>query len=256
MKPFFRTLVPLLFAIAGFTAQPPTGAGAGAIKINPKDVLKYVWIPPGRFTMGCSAGDTECQPDEKPAHEVTITKGFWLNQSPVTQAAYRRVIGSNPLYFSAPYVVHKGDRMPAYPVSWNEARNYCRAIGGRLPTEAEWEYAARAGTTGARYGALDEIAWYGKNSGGRPHDVGQRMPNAFGLYDMLGNVVEWVNDRYDEAYYQQRAGTDPAGPAVGSFHAPRGTGWSFPAIMVRVSVRNGNRERARAWDAGVRCVME
>jgi formylglycine-generating enzyme required for sulfatase activity len=158
-------------------------------KVNPKDGLKYVWIPPGRFTMGCSEGDTECEDDEKPAHEVTITIGFWLGQTPVTQAAYQRVTGSNPSHFS-------GSERPVESVSLNDALRYCVAISGRLPTEAEWEYAARAGSTGARYGDVNEIAWYATNSGGRTHDVGQKQASVFGLYDVLGNVWQWTADWY------------------------------------------------------------
>jgi len=172
-----RTIAVLLTAcaVAGpLSAQQPT-------RVNPKDGLTYVWIPPGKFQMGCSAGDAECFDNEKPAHQVTIAKGFWLGRTSVTQQAYQRVTGKNP-------ASHKGANLPVEEVDWNEAQAYCKAIGGRLPTEAEWEYAARAGSTGVRYGNLDEIAWYDKNSGNQSQEVGQKSPNAFGLYDMLGNT--------------------------------------------------------------------
>ena len=173
----------VMCAAAGLLSaqQPMATILAGAKKVNPKDGLTYVWIPAGKFQMGCSPGDAECGDDEKPVHEVTITKGFWLGQTSVTQQAYERVTGKNP-------ASHKGPNLPVEEVDWEEARAYCTAIGGRLPTEAEYEYAARAGSTVARYGNLDEIAWYKGNSGGASHEVAQKLPNAFGLYDMLGNT--------------------------------------------------------------------
>jgi len=163
------------------SAPPIESAGPklGDIKVNPKDGLRYVWIPPGTFIMGCSPGDDECYDDEKPPHQVTITKGFWIGQTEVTQEAYQRVIGANPSHF-------RGDELPVENVNWNEARAYCVAVGMRLPTEAEWEYAARGGNASARYGSLDAVAWYRGNSGGKTHLVGQKQKNAYGLYDMPG----------------------------------------------------------------------
>jgi formylglycine-generating enzyme required for sulfatase activity len=219
--------------------------------VNPKDGLKYVWIPPGSFMMGCSPGDTECQPDEKPVHEVTITKGFWLGQTTVTQAAYQRVMGSNPSHF-------KGDGLPVEDVAWDEARAYCTAVRARLPTEAEWEYAARAGNTGARYGSLAEIAWYAKNSAGRLHEVGRKKPNAFGLYDMLGNVWQWTADWYDQAYYQTSEKRDPPGPPAGTIQTRtlRGGCSLCDATHVRASFRYSQEGRMRWLDSGLRCVGE
>ena len=110
-----------------------------------------------------------------------------MGQTPVTQEAYQRVIGSNPGNFT-------GARLPVGQVTWDQSKSYCEAVGMRLPTEAEWEYAARAGSPAARYGNLDEIAWYTGNSGSKTHEVGQKKPNDFGLYDMLGNVWQWTAD--------------------------------------------------------------
>ena len=140
--------------------------------------------------MGCSPGDTECSADEKPPHAERISKDFWLGQTEVTQAAYLRVTGRNPS-------AHKGDQLPVETVTWNDAANYCAAIGGRLPTEVEWEYAARgrAGITASRYGSED-VAWHSGNSGQETHPVAMKQANGFGLYDMLGNVWEWVADNY------------------------------------------------------------
>jgi TonB family protein len=169
------------------TSAPPVTASKIHTAVNAKDGQRYVWIPPGSFTMGCSQGDTECSGDETPPHVERIANGFWLGQTEVTQAAYLRVTGGNPS-------AHKGDQLPVESLTWNHAANYCRAIDARLPTEIEWEYAARAGSPWARYGNLDEVAWHSGNSGGATHLVATKQPNAFGLYDMLGNLWEYVAD--------------------------------------------------------------
>ena len=226
---------------------PPPTIAAGAKKVNPKDGLTYVWIPPGTFMMGCSPGDTECDDEEKPAHRVTITKGFWLGRTPVTQQAYQRVTGRNPSYF-------KGANLPVETVNWDEAEAYCGAIGGRLPTEAEWEYAARAGSTSARYGNLDGIAWYEGNSGSETHEVGQKLANAFGLYDMLGNVWQWVADWYGP--YQSGAQSDPSAVGSGQSRALRGGSWYGSPRAVRVSVRDSGELGGHANDFGLRCAGE
>jgi formylglycine-generating enzyme required for sulfatase activity/serine/threonine protein kinase/Flp pilus assembly protein TadD len=218
---------------------------AGATKVNSKDRLTYMWIPPGTFTMGCSPGDSECYGEEMPAHAVTITRGFWLGQTDVTQAAYQRVIGSNPSYF-------KGDNLPVETVTWDQAKGYCQAIGGRLPTEAEWEYAARAGTTAVRYGNLDDIAWYSSNSGGKTHEVGQKKPNAFGLYDMLGNVWQWTADWY--ANYPASEARDPSGALESTGRVLRGGSCLNGPRNARLSGRNGGVAGGRRDRVGLRCV--
>jgi formylglycine-generating enzyme required for sulfatase activity len=233
-------------------AAPPVVKSAphvGESKVNLRDGLKYMWIPPGTFTMGCSPGDSECYEDEKPAHQVTISKAFWLGQTDVTQAAYQRVNGSNPSHF-------KGPNFPVDTINWELARSYCQTVGGRLPTEAEWEYAARARAPGARYGNLDDIAWYSGNSGKKPHDVGSKQPNAFGLYDMLGDVWQWVADWYGEKYYQVSEARDPAGPPNGTLRTLRGGSWFYDPRNLRVSYRHRFEPGNRNNNIGLRCAME
>jgi formylglycine-generating enzyme required for sulfatase activity len=187
-------------------ATPNSTPLAGDTRVNGKDGLTYVWIPAGTFTMGCSPGDYECAPAEKPAHDVTITKGFWIGQNGVTQEAYQKVTGKNPSGF-------KGTTLPVENINWNEARSFCQAVGMRLPTEAEWEYAARAGSQQSRYEDLATISWYRDNSANTTHDVGQKPANAWGLYDTLGNVWEWASDWYADQL--PATVTDPAGPVSG-----------------------------------------
>jgi formylglycine-generating enzyme required for sulfatase activity len=205
-------------------------------RVNPADGLTYVFIPPGAFTMGCSPGDGECNDNEKPPHAEQIANGFWLGQTEVTQAAWKKVMNNipNPSHF-------KGDQLPVENVDWNDASAYCKAIGGRLPTEKEWEYAARAGTAGKRYGPPEAVAWYDDNSGGTTHPVGLKQANAFGLYDMLGNVWEWTADNYDPA---------------GQYKVVRGGSWYSSAWNVRASVRVRLGPSGRSNIIGFRCVGE
>ena len=191
---------------------------------NAKDALEYVYIPPGTFKMGCVPGDSGCDDDEKPRHEVTITRGVWLGKTEVTWGAYRR------FFQVADAMGNKGsgagDRHPVVNVSWNDAVAFCSWSGGRLPTEAEWEYAARGGVEGKKYpwgNSLDhEQANYsgtgGRDRWDRTSPVGSFAPNGYGLYDMAGNVWEWVWDWYDANYDSTASGSDPARSVVG--HAP------------------------------------
>jgi formylglycine-generating enzyme required for sulfatase activity len=225
---------------------------AGIIRANRYDELPYVRISPGTFQMGCSPGDGACQDDEKPPHSVTITKGFWIAQTPVTQAAYVRVMSINPSYFQS----WNSKQKPVENVSWNEANAFCSAVGMRLPTEAEWEYAARAGSPLSRYGELDSVAWYQPNSDGQTREVGRKLPNAWKLYDMLGNVFQWTADWYDADYYRRSPEQDPKGPATGPEKVLRGGAWFFGAPYIRTSYRYKLAPGTRFNVTGFRCAGE
>jgi formylglycine-generating enzyme required for sulfatase activity len=237
--------------------RPPVAVPhAGPARENPKDGLKYVWIQPGTFTMGCSAGDSECTEPEKPPHQVTITKGFWMGQTPVTVGAYKRFTGATMLKIPPAPNFNVGwadENMPIVNVMWQEAQAYCVWAGGRLPTEAEWEYAARGGSTEARYGNLDDIAWYLNNSDRQTHDVAQKLANGFGLYDMLGNVAEWVNDWYDEHYYESSPAQDPPGAWARQFRVLRGGAYYIAPRFIRLSYRFRGYPNVRVTYIGFRC---
>ena len=175
------------------------GELAAGTKRKGPDGLMHVWIPKGEFMMGCSPGDGECFDNEKPARRVEISKGFWMGETEVTQEAYERITGKNPSRF-------KGSNRPVGGVTWNEASEFCGRSNGRLPSEEEWEYAARAGSKVARYGLLDRVAWHSGNSGDQTHPVAQKDANAWGLYDMLGNVSEWTETSYDSTTKVIRGG--------------------------------------------------
>jgi formylglycine-generating enzyme required for sulfatase activity len=243
--------------------EPPqrtfSAPAIGTVRENPKDGLKYVWIPAGTFMMGCSPGDTECSDSEKPSHQVTITRGFWIGQTPVTVGAYKRFARTMGRQMPVAPNFNTGwanENMPIANVSWDDAQTYCGWIGGRLPTEAEWEYGARGGSTEARYGNLDEIAWYNQDSGKQAHDIAQKRPNGFGLYDMLGNVWEWVSDWYDEYFYQSSPSQDPSGPASGQDRVLRGGSWNYRSRDVRVSSRSRPGPGGRNVNHGFRCGEE
>lgn len=205
----------------------------------------FVWIQPGTFVMGSPSSEVG-RSDGEIQHTVTLTQGFWLSDHEVTQSEYRSVMGFNPSFF-------KGDlNRPVETVSWDDAVRYCqkltereRAAGlitaqeaYRLPTEAEWEYAARAGTTEARHGELDAIAWWSGNSGNQTRPVKQKVPNAWGLYDMIGNVWEWCSDWYGA--YPTGNVTNPTGPGSGTDRVDRGGGWGSGAERARSAYRDGD----------------
>lgn len=228
------------------------------VRENPKDGQKYVHIPAGAYMMGCSPGDDECQPDEKPAHRVTLTRDFWIGQTEVTVGTYKRyaaatgreIPGAPP--FNPDWTA---GNLPMTSVTWDEARDFCLWSGGRLPTEAEWEYAARGGSTQARYGPLAEIA-ADAPYGSPPRAVGQKLANDFGLFDVLGNASEWVNDWYDDHYYQHSPPVDPPGPKGDGSRVLRGGPLTNTPWIVRVSYRDRKDPGGRDAFDSFRCVWE
>lgn len=204
-------------------------------------------IPAGRFTMGPDENDKDAWQNEYPQHEVEITRAFWLASTPVTQALWIAVMGDNPSHF-------KGRDKPVEFVSWHDVQEFLKRLNElvpelhfRLPTEAEWEYACRAGTTESRYGELDDVAWCTHNSEAGTHPVGGKRPNAWGLYDMLGNVYEWCSDVFV-----------PYGdPKVeGSFRVLRGGSWGGNARSVRAAFRYSNHPSYRSFNLGFRLAAD
>ena len=224
---------------------------AEAAEKSPIAGMEFVRVPAGEFLMGSTSEEADSR--EQPVTRVRISRAFELGKHEVTQAEWEAVMGSNPSRFD-----ECGGDCPVEEVSWDDVQEFIgrlNALAGearyRLPTEAEWEYAARAGTSGDRYGGdLDAIAWYGGNSGGRTHAVGQKAPNAWGLHDMLGNVGEWVQDWYGD--YPGGSVTDPQGPASGSYRVYRGGSWLFVARYCRASNRNLNTPGDRIRILGFR----
>lgn len=209
-----------------------------------------VLIQGGTFKMG------EKSEVDAPVHEVSVSS-FWMDTHLVTQAQFEKAMGANPSRW-------KGEKNPVEQVRWSDAVTYCNkrseleglqpcydlkawtcnfeATGYRLPTEAEWEFACRAGTTTAYFfgdtpSKLGDYAWFDKNAGGHPRPVGQKQPNAFGLYDIVGNVWQWCNDFYEVEYYSKSPKTDPRGPAEGKTKVVRGGAWRVSAENCRSGYR-------------------
>ncbi len=227
-----------------------------------------VLIPSGRFMMGSDRRSK----DEKPRHEVALGP-YYMDTFEVTQKEFEEVMGFNPSIFtsgtftggflkpgesSEDYAKYMGDHRPVEKVSWHDAKDYCQDVGKRLPTEAEWEYAARAGSTTKYYwGDTMDVAyvWNAKNARSRSHLVGQKKPNAFGLYDMAGNVMEWVADWYDKSYYSTSPVTNPKGPATGRRKVLRGGSWYAHPNYSRSADRVANDPTLKYPDIGFRCVL-
>ena len=221
----------------------------------------FVWIKPGTFVMGSPLSEADRGGDEV-LHTVTLTQGFWMSDHETTQAEYQLVMGSNPSF-------RKGESLPVDTVSWDDAVAYCKKLterervaeritaqqAYRLPTESEWEYAARAGTTGARHGELDAIGWHYDNSGMKTHPVKQKAANVWGLHDMIGNVWEWCSDWHED--YPTGSVTNPTGPGSGSFRVSRGGSCNLGAAYARSADRRRNDpdRGGRSFNLGFRPVL-
>ncbi len=216
--------------------------------------LEMVLIPAGEFLMGTPGNSGNEQ-----QHRVRITKPFFLGKYLVTQEQWETVMGNNPSNF-------KGPQNPVERVSWDDCQQFLDKLnakvgGGKfsLPSEAQWEYACRAGsTTEYRFGndndkaRLGECAWCIHNSGGKTHPVGEKKPNAWGLYDMHGNVWEWCRDRHDDDYYAKSPMDDPTGPATGSARVARGGSWTNLAWHCRSACRGNSDPGYRGNNIGFR----
>ncbi len=213
-----------------------------AVDLGGGMAMEFVLIRPGTFTMG----------DGNDAHKVTLTKPFYIGKYEVTQEQWERVMGSNPSNF-------KGAKNPVEQVSWEDCQNFLAKLKEKapgtqfsLPTEAQWEYACRAGTA-TDPGNWDEVAWYSNNSGSKTHPVGEKKPNAWGLYDMHGNVWEWCADWYGAN--SSSAQTAPTGPASGQWRVLRGGSWNYYPDNLRASYRINYYPAIHYYGIGVRCVV-
>ena len=236
-------IVVLLILCGGYLAY------VNFLKAVPKPSTSgMVWIPGGEFIMG--SVERVNDENDHPEHTV-IVDGVYMDTAEVTQAEYARVMGKNPSHF-------KGcPDCPVENVSWNDAMAYCNKVGKRLPTEAEWEYACRAGSMTKSYWGddmNDALAWYGDNSEEKTHPVGQKKPNNFGLYDMIGNVWEWCSDWYDSTYYNRSPLHNPQGPDTGMHRVFRGGSWSSHAVILNCALRDYGVPESRGSLFGFRCV--
>lgn len=249
---------------------------AGESFTNPKGREEYAYIPPGTFLMGCVPSDAaeskRCRPEEKPQHKVTIGKGFWMGRTEVQTEAYKRYVEEDKktrrMPKSAPFWNERwrDDTLPIVMVTWDEAQEFCKWSGGRLPTEAEWEYAARAGAENQVFPLNDETSRDKANFVDRKGNdryenaapVKKFDANAFGLFDMAGNVWEWAGDWFSADYYAQSPASDPPGapaPNKDKERVIRGGGFdSNPKEHLRISYRKGFSGIGNA--VGFRCVLE
>ncbi|WP_288179499.1 formylglycine-generating enzyme family protein [Leyella stercorea] len=219
--------------------------------------IAMVRIEAGTFTMGATAEMKDPWDNEKPTHRVTLTNDYYIGKYEVTQALWKAVMGNNPSKF-------KGDNLPVEWVCWDDCQEFISKLNRitgktfRLPTEAEWEYAARGGnkSRGYQYSGsnnLSDVAWFMDNSGDETHAVGTKQPNELGIYDMSGNVWEWCQDRYGK--YNSSSQVNPTGANSGSERVNRGGGWDYYAIGCRSSLRDSNTPSSYSRGLGLRLVL-
>ncbi|MFZ4595435.1 MAG: formylglycine-generating enzyme family protein [Verrucomicrobiaceae bacterium] len=231
-----------------------SGAVGSLIEVNLSPQVRQVfcYIPSGRFTMGSPPNEEGRVNQEEDQVEVTLSRHFWLSKTALTLAQWEAVMGSNTSHF-------KGANLPVECVSWEDAQSYIAKLNEKrilpegwkfaLPTEAQWEYACRAGKKEPySEGSLDEVGWYEGNSDSKTHEVAQKKPNAWGLYDMHGNVFEWCADWFDTL----KGGTDPTGPSSGAYRVNRGGSWFHDAASCRAAFRGRNEPGLRGSSLGFR----
>ncbi len=237
---------------------PPADASAFSETAVGGQSFEMAFVAGGTFTMGCAAEqDSDCDDDERPAHSVTLSD-YYIGKREVTQGLWKAVTGGNPSHFT------RSDNLPVENVSWDEVNAFIDSLNRktgrmyRLPTEAEWEYAARGGNKSGGYkysgsNTLDSVAWYWYNGGHKTHEAGTKAPNELGIYDMSGNVWEWTGDRYGD--YGSDAQTNPTGPSTGSIRVLRGGSWSYGEGNCRVSNRGGSDPDNSIDGIGFRLVL-
>ena len=223
-----------------------------------KLINDMAFVSGGSFTMGCTFEQgSDCESDGRPSHSVTLSS-YYIGKYEVTQAQWTAVMGTNPRYFRG------CDQCPVEQVSWEDVQKFIRKLNQqtgknfRLPTEAEWEYAARGGASGsatkyAGSSSIDTVGWYDGNSGGKTHPVGRKQPNELGLYDMSGNVWEWCSDWYGD--YSNGSKTNPRGPSSGPRRVLRGGSWNYFALFCRVSLRLNLTPSFRNYNIGFRLAL-
>lgn len=260
MSHFRRVVLLALIPLATKAATPALQPGAPWQIADLK--CDFLWLEPGSFTMGSAPDEPSRNKAEGPRMHVTLTKGFWLGRTEVTQAQYEAIAGTNPSTFAA-----AGPQAPADRVSWLDAMKYCRLLNEReraagrlpagyaytLPTEAQWEYAYRAGTTGAYAVEPEATAWTEGNSGGTTHPVAMKKPNGWGFYDLGGNVLEWCLDWYGP--YPGGSVTDPTGPERGHYRIARGGSWRVDSTITRSAARGGGSPGRLDYTLGFRLAL-